>query len=171
MGASPQLYHDLERGTDPIAYVDPYADIESFHRRDDGRVALGQLVQGIMDRRGADGHHRPRARPDLLDILMSIREEDGSPRFSADTVTGMFISMMFAGHHTTSGTAAWTLIELLRNPEEMAVVRAELRALYADGSEVSFQALREIPPRVCAQGGPAPAPAAHPSARGWPRRS
>ena len=28
----------------------------------------------------------------------------------------MFISMMFAGHHTSSGTAAWTLIELLRNP-------------------------------------------------------
>jgi sterol 14-demethylase len=31
-------------------------------------------------------------------------------------ITGMFISMMFAGHHTTSGTAAWTLIELLRQP-------------------------------------------------------
>ena len=33
----------------------------------------------------------------------------------------MFISMMFAGHHTSSGTAAWTLIELLRHP---AVLRA-----------------------------------------------
>jgi sterol 14-demethylase len=57
----------------------------------------------------------------------------------------MFISMMFAGHHTTSGTAAWTLIELLRHPDEMAAVTAELDELYADGSEVSFQALREIP--------------------------
>jgi sterol 14-demethylase len=57
----------------------------------------------------------------------------------------MFISMMFAGHHTTSGTAAWTLIELLRHPEEMGTVTAELDSLYADGSEVSFQALREIP--------------------------
>src|SRR6185437_13317686 len=70
---------------------------------------------------------------------------DGSPRFSADTVTGMFISMMFAGHHTTSGTAAWTLIELLRHPQEMALVADELDELYADGSEVSFQALRAIP--------------------------
>jgi sterol 14-demethylase len=82
---------------------------------------------------------------DLLDVLMSVREEDGSLRFGADTVTGMFISMMFAGHHTTSGTAAWTLIELLRHPDQMAAVTAELDALYADGSEVSFQALREIP--------------------------
>ena len=45
------LYHDLERGTDAIAYVDAYADIESFHRRDAARLALVELVQGIMDRR------------------------------------------------------------------------------------------------------------------------
>ena len=29
-GRFAQLYHDLEQGTDAIAYVDPYADIESF---------------------------------------------------------------------------------------------------------------------------------------------
>jgi len=138
-----KLYHDLERGTDPIAYVDPYADIESFRRRDAARVALVELVEGIMDRRAAGPPAEDEA--DLLDLLMSVRDEDGSQRFSADTVTGMFISMMFAGHHTTSGTAAWTLIELLRHPEEMAAVTTELDALYADGSEVSFQALREIP--------------------------
>ena len=57
----------------------------------------------------------------------------------------MFISMMFAGHHTSSGTAAWTLIELLRNPDVMSDVVEELDSLYADGAEVSFQALREIP--------------------------
>jgi sterol 14alpha-demethylase len=139
-----RLYHDLERGTDPIAYVDPYADIESFRRRDAARVALVELVQSIMDRRAAALPPAEGA-SDLLDVLMSIRDEDGTPRFSADTITGMFISMMFAGHHTTSGTAAWTLIELLRHPDEMSVVRDELDELYADGSEVSFQALREIP--------------------------
>ena len=143
-GRFAQLYHDLERGTDPIAYVDPYADIESFQRRDAARAALVELVAGIMERR-TDGSPPPEGEADLLDILLSIREEDGSPRFDADTVTGMFISMMFAGHHTTSGTAAWTLIELLRHPGEMAAVNTELDALYADGSEVSFQALREIP--------------------------
>ena len=76
---------------------------------------------------------------------MSINNDDGSPRFAADEVTGMFISMMFAGHHTTSGTAAWTLIELLRHPDEMAAVTSELAELYADGAEVSYQALREMP--------------------------
>ena len=75
----------------------------------------------------------------------------------------MFISMMFAGHHTTSTTASWTLIELLRHPECCARVVAELDALYADGREVSYQALREIPrARERDQGDAAPAPAADP---------
>ncbi len=141
-----ELYHDLERGTDALAYVDPYAPIESFERRDAARRGLVDLVQQIMDRRAAapeaPGEDEER---DLLDVLMSIREEDGSPRFPTDAVTGMFISMMFAGHHTTSGTAAWTLIELLRNPEEMKEVVSELDELYAGGEEVSYQALRSMP--------------------------
>src|ERR1035441_3746781 len=48
-----ELYHDLEQGTDAIAYVDPYAPIESFRRRDAARVGLVELVQGIMERRAA----------------------------------------------------------------------------------------------------------------------
>jgi sterol 14-demethylase len=139
-----ELYHDLERGTDAIAYVDPYADIESFRRRDAARARLVALVEAIMDGRAA-APRPPREERDLLDVLMSIRADDGTPRFSADQITGMFISMMFAGHHTSSGTAAWTLIELLRHPGVLDGVVAELDELYADGSEVSFQALREIP--------------------------
>jgi sterol 14alpha-demethylase len=64
---------------------------------------------------------------------------------SADYITGIFISMMFAGHHTSSGTAAWALIELMRHPEVLKDVVAELDDLYADGAEISFQALRSIP--------------------------
>ena len=99
------LYHDLERGTDALAFVDPYADIESFRIRDRSREALVDLVAGIMAAREAT----PRAEDeesDLLDVLMSIRGEDGGERFPPAMVTGIFISMMFAGHHTTSTTAS-----------------------------------------------------------------
>ncbi len=143
-GRFAELYHDLERGTDALAFVDPYADIESFHRRDAARLELVAQVQTIMDRRAGEPIP-PREERDLLDVLASLKDEDGSDHFSADEITGMFISMMFAGHHTSSGTAAWTLIELLRNPEVLQDVTAELDDLYADGSAVSFQALREIP--------------------------
>ncbi|HSI25912.1 MAG TPA: cytochrome P450 [Aeromicrobium sp.] len=139
-----QHYHELEHGTDAIAYVDPYADIESFRMRDAARERLVGLVQDIIDRRKVRGTVAREDR-DLLDVLISLKNEDGSDQFTADIVTGIFISMMFAGHHTSSGTASWAMIELLRNPDVMSDVVAELDALYADGSEVSFQALREIP--------------------------
>ncbi len=131
------LYHELERGTDAIAYVDPYADIESFRRRDAAREQLVTLVQAIIDRRKERGTV-PKEERDLLDVLISID-------MSADYITGIFISMMFAGHHTSSGTASWALIELMRHPETMAAVVEELDTLYADGADVSFQALRSIP--------------------------
>ncbi len=132
-----QHYHDLEKGTDALAYVDPYLDIESFRTRDAAREALVELVQGIIDKRIARGTV-PREERDLLDVLISVE-------MTADYITGIFISMMFAGHHTSSGTAAWALIELMRHPDAMADVVAELDDLYADGSEISFQALRSIP--------------------------
>ncbi|KRB80071.1 cytochrome P450 [Nocardioides sp. Root190] len=132
-----EIYHRLEHGTDAIAYVDPYADIENFRVRDEAREQLVAKVQAILDARIARGEVAKEER-DLLDVLIAVGMD-------ADYITGIFISMMFAGHHTSSGTASWAMIELLRNPSVMTDVVAELDALYADGSEVSFQALRSIP--------------------------
>ncbi len=145
------LFHDLEQGTDAIAYVDAYADIESFRRRDAARAALVERIEAIMEKRRqegppADDGSDEAAEKDLVDVLMSIKDENGVEQFSADIITGMFISMMFAGHHTTSGTAAWVIIELLRNPDVMAKVVAEMDALAeAGGGEITYQDLREVP--------------------------
>jgi sterol 14-demethylase len=136
-----EAYKDLERGTDAFAYVNPHLPLPSFRKRDRARARLVELVSGIIERRRREG----RETSDLLHVLTRIRNPDGRLRYDADQITGMFIAMMFAGHHTTSGTAAWTLIELLRHPESLARVVAELDSLYADGREVSYQALREIP--------------------------
>jgi sterol 14-demethylase len=118
-------YHELERGTDPLCYVDPYLPIESFRPPRRGTRETGCA--------GAGDHERPARQPaqgqgdrDMLDVLVSIKDDDGNPRFSADEITGMFISLMFAGHHTSSGTSSWTLIELIRHPDVYAEVVAEL---------------------------------------------
>ena len=139
------LFHDLERGTDAVAFVDPYADIESFHRRDAARAELVGRIEAIMENRERQGPP-PADERDLVDVLMSLRDENGSWVFSPDQVTGMFISMMFAGHHTTSTTASWAIIELLRNPDLAANVTAEVDALMArGGGEVTYHDLREVP--------------------------
>ena len=140
-----ELFHDLERGTDAIAFVDPHADIDSFYRRDAARAELVGIIEGIMRRREEQGPVDAEDR-DLVDVLMSMKDEDGNWQFSPDVVTGMFISMMFAGHHTTSTTASWLIIELLRNPEVMRRVVDEMDALAdAGGGEITYQDLREVP--------------------------
>ncbi|GAA4821413.1 cytochrome P450 [Nocardioides caeni] len=141
-GSFAEIYHRLEHGTDAIAYVDPYADIENFRIRDEAREELVAKVQAIISARIEKGEI-PKEERDLLDVLIAVG-------YDAEMVTGIFISMMFAGHHTSSGTASWAMIEMLRNPDVMADVVAELDALYApdesgESPEVSFQALREIP--------------------------
>lgn len=135
------LFSDLERGTDAIAYVNPYLPLPSFRKRDRARAKLVAYLQSIFDRRAAQGSQAK----DLFQVLHGLRDEHGKPRYDVNTITGMFISLMFAGHHTTSTTSSWALLELCRHPEWMKRVRDELDGLYADGRDVSYQALREIP--------------------------
>jgi len=136
-----RAFYELEKGTDALAYVNPNLPLPVFRARDRARQHLVGLLSGVFERRRRD----PATQKELFDVLLTIRNQDGTPRYTIDQITGMFISMMFAGHHTTSGTAAWTLIELLKHPHVAKGVVAELDELYADGREVSHQALREIP--------------------------
>jgi sterol 14-demethylase len=135
------IFKDLERGTDAFAYVNPYLPIPSFWKRDRARRRLVQYLHRIFERREATGSQRT----DLFQVLRGIENPNGTPRYPVDTIAGMFISLMFAGHHTTSTTSSWALLELCRHPEWMARVVEELDSIYADGREVSYQALREIP--------------------------
>ncbi len=136
-----KVFYDLEKGTDAMAYVDPYLDLPVFHTRDKARERLVELLDGVFEKRDAMEDKTV----ELFDFLRTLKDENGEALYSTDKITGMFISMMFAGHHTTSGTAAWTLIELLKNPAVLADVVEELDELYADGRDISHQALREIP--------------------------
>ena len=144
--ASPQLYHDLERGTDALAYVDPYADIESFRapRRGARRRSSSWCRRSWTSR---DARARPPTEDrDLLDVLMSIKDEDGSPHFSADIITGMFISMMFAGHHTTLRHRGVDADRAAAPPRRDGRRRRRARRRCTPtGRTCRYQALREIP--------------------------
>ena len=75
---------------------------------------------------------------------MTSTYPDGST-LSPHEITGLLIATMFAGHHTSSGTATWMLIEFLRNPQFMEEVKQELAEVFADGGDVSHHAMRGMP--------------------------
>lgn len=136
-----QLYHDLEKGLQAIAFVDPYLQQPVFEARDKARERLQELISAIIAERRANSDVEY---GDALSTFMSGTYKDGS-YLSDNEITGLVIATMFAGHHTSSGTAAWIAIELARNPQYAAEVVEELEELFADGAELTFEALREIP--------------------------
>jgi len=140
-----RLYHDLEKGLQAIAFVDPYLQQPIFAARDAARERLQELIGGIIaERRANSGVEYG----DALETFMSGTYKDGS-HLSDNEITGLVIATMFAGHHTSSGTAAWTAVELARHPEFTAGILEELHALFGDGRELSFESLREIPRLEC----------------------
>jgi len=135
-----RIYHDLEKGVNPLAFVFPYLPLPVFRRRDKARARLQELVTGIIAKRAL----KTEKSEDAFQLLIESKYDDGS-HLSAHEITGMLIGTIFAGHHTTAGTAAWTLLELARRPEALVVVLKELDELFGIDGEVTFQSLREIP--------------------------
>jgi len=134
-----QIYHDLEQGINPLAFVFPYLPLPVFRRRDKARARLQELVTGIIAKRA----QKAEKSEDAFQMLIEANYDDGG-KLSAHEITGMLIGTIFAGHHTTAGTAAWTLLELARQPEALQAVLDELDAHFGADGEVTFQSLREI---------------------------
>ncbi len=135
-----QIYHDLEQGVSPIAYHFPNLPIPKFRRRDKARKRLQELVGAIVRKRAAQSE-KP---SDMFQTLIDMRYEDGT-KLDENEITGLLIGAIFAGHHTSSGTAAWVLLELLKHPDMMHGTCAELDQLLGKDGEVTFQSLRGMP--------------------------
>ncbi|MDV3241674.1 MAG: cytochrome P450 [Methylocaldum sp.] len=135
-----EIYRDLEQGIQPIAYVFPDLPLPVFRRRDKARARLQELVSQIMEKRAQQSENRT----NVFQMLIDASYEDGS-KLTAHEITGMLIAAVFAGHHTSSGTTAWVLIELLRHPEHMKAVIAEIEERFGIDGAVDFESLRQLP--------------------------
>lgn len=134
-----RVYYDLERGIVAWGYIHPHLPIPAFRRRDRARARLGEMVSEIVEKRKRSGYRGE----DFLQTLMDAEYSDGS-KLSDHEITGMLVAAMFAGHHTSSVTTAWTLIELLRHPRFLDEVSSEIRSRYTDLERYDFQSLRDL---------------------------
>lgn len=62
---------------------------------------------------------------DLLQILLNIKEEDGSVGMSQQRVKDEVLTFLMAGHETITNTMSWTLITLAKNPKYISKLREE----------------------------------------------
>jgi len=133
------VYADLEGGIVPIAYINAHLPIPAFRKRDRARKRLGEMVSTIIARRKARGV----TGEDFIQTLMDSTYSDGTT-LTDHEITGILIANMFAGHHTSSVTTAWSLIELLRHPEYYDQVCAEVRGRFGGGDAYTFESMRDV---------------------------
>jgi|tagenome__1003787_1003787.scaffolds.fasta_scaffold20942874_2 sterol 14-demethylase len=114
-----QLYHDLEGGLNMIAFLAPNVPLPPMRRRDRARCRVVELVSGLA----AERRRQNASRDDFLDTLINARL-DGKP-LSDDTITGLLLTLLFAGQHTSAVLAAWSGVLLFEHPEYLAPIREE----------------------------------------------
>jgi sterol 14alpha-demethylase len=133
-----RVYRDLERSLIPLAYINWHLPVPAFRRRDQARARLGEMVSQIVERRRQSGH----TGEDFLQTLMEARYADGTA-LTDHEITGMLVAAMFAGNRTSAATSAWTLFDLLQNPEALRTVRDEINQLWGAEQPTTYQSLRE----------------------------
>lgn len=88
------------------------------------RVLDDILYTEIRDRRKS-GEVKP---DDILGMLIAATDEDGS-QLSEREIRDQAMTLMFAGHDTTTSTVTFMLYELARHPDELEQVIAEVDAV------------------------------------------
>jgi cytochrome P450 len=92
----------------------PWARLQQASRR------LDRVIYGEIERRRATGERGE----DILSLLLDARDEDGSA-LTDRQVRDEVMTLLFAGHDTTTSTVAFMFHELARNPGVAAGLMAE----------------------------------------------
>jgi len=80
-------------------------------------------------------------RSDILASLAHVEREDGQ-RLSDAQIREHLLTLLVAGHETTSSALAWTLYELTRHPDVLDWLLSEIETI---GSEASVEPLASLP--------------------------
>lgn len=86
------------------------------------RHVIDQLVYQIIAHR----HHHPDEHDDLLAMLMEVRDEESGEAMADQQLRNEVVTMLTAGHETTSNTLTWTFVLLAQHPEVEERLHAEL---------------------------------------------
>ena len=89
--------------------------------------------------------------PDFFQELINAKFKDGTP-ISDEMVVNYLLLLIWAGHETTAGQIAWTLIDLLQHPDYLQQVREEVDEVLGDRppSALTWQDVNALRKMECA---------------------
>jgi cytochrome P450 len=105
------------------------------------RAVLDEIVYAEIARRRAAPDS---GRRDILSLLVEARGEAGE-RFTDTEIRDQVMTLMFAGHDTSTSTVAFTLYELAHHPDVMERLAEEQDAVLGGKAPTIDQLERELP--------------------------
>jgi cytochrome P450 len=105
------------------------------------RRVLDEIVFGEISRRRA---HPDPGRRDILSLLVGARGEGGE-EFTDTEIRDQVMTLMFAGHDTSTSTLTFMLYELARHPEVTRRLHAEQDEVLGGASPTAVQLEKEMP--------------------------
>lgn len=125
----------LQRDLGPLS---PWRRFLALREQADG------IIRAELRARRAEGDLADR--DDVLSMLLRARDDDGAP-LSDEELRDQLMTLLVAGHETTTAAIAWTVDALLRHPQALARLREELAGDGHDYLEAVIQeGLRHHPP-------------------------
>jgi sterol 14-demethylase len=128
----------MSKALDPI--LPPNLPLPRFIQRDRAKARIREMIMQIVHERRQSAEEYP----DMLHEFVHARYEDGEP-VSDDHIVSLIMGLMFAGHETTWGQAVWVIVELLRHPDYLAVVQAEIDAHLPTSGALSARIFSNLP--------------------------
>jgi hypothetical protein len=105
-------------------WVARFSDGLDLRKRSATMTAAGTATRELLDYFGGlVARRRRRPRADLVSALIEARDRDD--RLTEDELLAMIIQLVFAGHETTVGQIGATVLGLLRNPDQLSLVRRD----------------------------------------------
>jgi sterol 14-demethylase len=131
------LYTDLAKGLDPL--LPPNLPLPKFRRRDRAKARLQSILEPVIVER----RQHPERYDDFLQDLVNKRYPDGRLA-EQELIVNLLLGLMFAGHETTAGQAAWTIILLLQNPDYLRLVQQEIQQVALYGVHIDPRRMTQL---------------------------
>lgn len=127
-----RLDHLLEAITDPLyslqffwpALQQDWGNWSPWGRFCRHREAIDALITAEIQ----EGRQSQQPRQDVLELLLAARDREGQP-LSDQELRDQLMTLLLLGHETTASALTWAVFWLLRHPDCLARLQAELAAI------------------------------------------
>lgn len=133
-----EQYEFIGKALDPV--LPPNLPLPKFWRRDKARQRMGEILKPII----AERRRNPEKYNDFLQDIVNKPYNDGR-EVEDEVIISLMIGLMFAGHETTAGQSAWTIVKLLQTPHFLPLVEQEIAQHAPPGTTLTTEILAQMP--------------------------